>query len=214
MVICLENRVLLSKARNELASILLSDESVAIMSKEGCLLVNYREYRKALITAYLRRSYRFRIAHNFAGEVQPAPTADQMADAPMCRLVLEKRSISNYEQQKIEAGKRGKIKWEQSKGGGTVERDILLTSGLPGMIMIDGERLMVTCIVKSSEMYQIALNLDNKLITSVALQRGESLNIGAIVRNSHDDSNGIKGLKVFKHKNKFKERKNYFLKIR
>lgn len=212
--LCMEDKGKLVPAKADLNSILLADEVVDIRRTVGCLEVSIRPYRKDLVEAYMRRRYHFRLAKiSSNGQIRLEHSSTVLSEKRMCRLRLEEVFKASEKTVSVKVGTHTSANSKNKKSEGTIGREIVLTSGMPGTLEIDGESLVMTCVVKTNTHYGVSFNLQNKIISSVSLIFGQRLNVGEIVKDSKNKDKGIAGGSLYKSKTSEQQNKSYFLSI-
>lgn len=212
--LCLEDRGKLRVAKSDLSSILLADEIVDVRRTVGCLEVSIRPYRKDLVEAYMRRRYHFRLAKiTQNGQIKLEHSSVVLSESRMCRLKLEEVFKGAEKAVNVKVGRDTRANSKNKVSQGSIGCEIVLTSGMPGTLQVDGESLVVTCIVKTKTHYAVSFNLQNKIISSVSLIFGQRLNVGDIVKNSKNKDHGLSAGSLYNSKNSEQQKKSYFLSI-
>lgn len=178
---CLSKSNSLFKAKKEIQSILLSDETVFINSSSHCLNIAVRDYRKELISKYLRMN--FQVVSETNGVYAPRKT---------CKVQLKKVIDGESKTKSLQLGGQFDIRDSISNLNSTSNMQMILMEGREGRISIDESSLNVVCR-KVGSGYELEFSLERDGTTMISTQAnmrsGQWLNVGQISKNLNNKVN-------------------------
>jgi hypothetical protein len=211
---CLNERGHLDQAKSYLSDILLADEFIDIRRSVNCLEVGVRPYRKDLLSNYLRRRFKFRVATSQGGQISTVSSVNDLRKKnKMCRLKFEQIIHRKKETTDYKLGKRSRANISNRLKDSKMESQLLLSSGIAGMIKINDQPLVVTCFVINSSQYRLQFSLGDKILSSLILTKGQRVNVGSVVGGGSGGGSGVRGLSIYKNKNHDSSTTDYFLSI-
>jgi hypothetical protein len=178
---CLSKSNSLFKAKREIQTILLPDEKVFINSSSHCLNISVRDYRKGLVSKYLRMS--FNVISETDGAYVPRKT---------CKVQLKKVTDGKTKGKSLQVGSKLDIRDSISNLNTTSNMQMILMEGREGKISMDESSLNVTCR-KAGSGFELVFSLDRAGTTMISTQAyigtGQWLNVGEISKDLNNKVN-------------------------
>jgi hypothetical protein len=186
---CIHKSHSIFKAKKQVDFILLKDESVLIDSRNNCLTIAVKDYRKPLVDKFINMNFKIMSRPNSA-----------YVQRRSCKVKVKKVRDNKLNGQGVTLGKKIDIRDSISDLQGSTSMQMLLMEGRQGRLSVDSASLSMVCRIVTGG-HELTFSLENNGSTQISTQafisRGQWLNVGQITkdlknkRNNKSLSDGI-----------------------
>ena len=177
---CFEQTTNLKEAEQSLSFLLLPREKVFPRPQQNCFDVLTSTDRSKLLEKFLSKRY------NLISE--PGALTDfENLQAQQCQLELKTKKIKSANTKDFRLGRSNNASVGTSSTQEVSTSQILLGSGRPGTLELEGRSLYIECRKTESGYYQLIFSYNEiyraKVSSEVSVRRGESVQIGQITND-------------------------------
>ena len=161
----------LFKIKKEVKQILLADEDVILDTRENCLEIAVRPYRKELVNKFIKMSFNPSVREN-----------QEFITRETCVIQLRMSSSKKADTNMLQLGAKNDLLQSNEQLEKLTKNEMVLTQGRPSLLAFDGIEMFATCN-KRGDFYEVEFSLRNDgdilASTSVDLTQGQWLEIGS-----------------------------------
>lgn len=209
---CFESKVNLKEVESSIQVLLLSQDKLFLRPKDHCIDIVTAPNRANLLEKFLRKRYNITEERSL-GKKSDTPKAKE----EYCRIELTTSKEKSFNQNQVQVSRQSEIFSQGQKSTASSVLEILLRTGVPGNMYIEGQYLQVECHKIRPSLFKLVFSygeaFKSRVSTELDLSIGEKVNFASVLKNLNDEQKKLGLPETFYRQQIGEEKITYEIKI-